>query len=251
MSSLQRHSAGKPQIENMNHKEIIEQLKQPFPVAAHKERKLPGGGRWFYIPWQAIRDRLDEVCPEWEVSYSEPGYLGDFCHITCTITIKGVSRSAPGNAPIELLSSSGKDMSRGTPIERAIADAFKNASESFGVARYLDDQEFVVKYMQSRGDGRAYKFATETGQLEAGARGVPKLPNKKNLSVATPVASEIDRDFVNKEIELVLNRKNFTIEDAKNMAFEKFGKRSRAELSDEQLVQLLETLRMKPSAATV
>jgi hypothetical protein len=31
------------------------------------------------------------------------------------------------------------------------------------------------------------------------------------------------------------------------MAFEKFGKRSRAELNDEQLVQLLETLRMKPS----
>jgi hypothetical protein len=235
----------------VNHKEIIEQLKQPFPVAAHKERKLPGGGRWFYIPWQAIRDRLDEVCPEWEVSYSAPGQLGEYCYITCTITIGGVSRSAPGNAPMELLSSSGKDMSRGTPIERAIADAFKNASESFGVARYLDDQDFVVRYMQSRGDGRAYKFATEAGQLKAGARGIPKQPtpikkegdSKPQLSLAP----DIDRDLVNSEIESVLKRKGISISEAKELLSTKYQARSRSELNDEQLVQLLEILRMKPS----
>ncbi len=158
---------------------IIAELKKPFPVESHKERELPGKGRWFFIPWQIIRERLDDVYPEWQVSYSEAKYLGDYCHITCTITIANISRSAPGNAPIQLLSSSGKDYSRGTPIERAIADSFKNASEAWGVARYLDDQTFVVNYMQSKNDGRAYKFATESAQIEAGVRGQKKTIQPK------------------------------------------------------------------------
>lgn len=47
----------------------------------------------------------------------------------------------------------------GTPVERATADAFKNAAESFGVGAYLDNQEFVVKHLQSKGDGRGFQFA--------------------------------------------------------------------------------------------
>lgn len=170
-------------FKTMNFQEIITELKKPFPPEAHKERDLPGGGRWFYIPWQTIRDRLDDVYPEWAVSWSEPAYVGEYCVILCTITIAGVSRQAPGNAPIEMLSSKGKDMSRGTPIERATADAFKNAAESLGVARYLDDQPFVVKYLSKQGDMRGYKFAKENGEFDAGARGKPiTSPTTKTIT---------------------------------------------------------------------
>lgn len=84
---------------------------------------------------------------------------------------KAIPRQAPGNAPIELLSGKGKDMSRGTPIERATADAFKNAAEAFGVARYLDDQKLTASLMQKQGDLRAYKYAKENEEIEVGARG--------------------------------------------------------------------------------
>jgi len=160
-------------------REILKQLKTPFPPEQHQDRSLPGGGRWFYIPWQNIRERLDEICPEWQMSWTEPSYVGDFCCISCTITICGISRQAPGNAQIQLLSSSGKDMSRGTPLERATADAFKNAAEAFGIARYLDDQPFVVGYLKSKGDMRGYKYHHENAQIEAGARGKTETVKKK------------------------------------------------------------------------
>ncbi|MFP5273786.1 hypothetical protein [Coleofasciculus sp.] len=49
----------------MTHQEIldlIEKLDQPFPPEDYKERPLPGGDRWFYVPWQKYRERLDAVC---------------------------------------------------------------------------------------------------------------------------------------------------------------------------------------------
>lgn len=144
--------------------DTIGQLKAWFPPEAHKERELPGGGKWFYVPWQLIRERFDEVCPDWQVSYSAPVFLGEYCSITCTIVIAGISKQGVGNAEIQLLSSSGRNMARGTPIERATADAFKNAAEVWGVARYLDEQTdpktkaAFVRYMQRSGDGRAAAY---------------------------------------------------------------------------------------------
>jgi hypothetical protein len=161
--------------------EILAALKQPFKPDQHIERKLPGGGRWFFIPWQDIRERLDEVYPEWSCTWTEPCYIGDYCHISCTIIIAGISRQAPGNAPIQLISNEGKDMARGTPIERATADAFKNAAEAFGIARYLDDQTKTVSLLHKQGDHRAYKFAKENEQIDVGARGIAKQPTGEKL----------------------------------------------------------------------
>jgi hypothetical protein len=142
----------------MDFAEIINQLKQPFPAEDHEIRDLPGGKQWVYVKWQKIRARLNVVYPEWQISYSEPEYLGDYCHIRCSITIAGITRQSLGNAKIAELSNSGKEMGRGTPIERAIADAFKNAAESFGVGAYLDDQEYVIRYLKSQGDNRGIKL---------------------------------------------------------------------------------------------
>ncbi|MBD3883845.1 hypothetical protein IFO70_18955 [Phormidium tenue FACHB-886] len=120
--------------------------------------------KWFFVPWQLIRERFDEVYPGWEVYYSTPVYLGDSCVITCTITIAGISKQGVGNAEIQLLSSSGKNMARGTTVERSTADAFKDAAEAWGVARYLDEQTDpktkadFVRYMQGKGDERAAAY---------------------------------------------------------------------------------------------
>ncbi|MBD2072314.1 hypothetical protein H6F93_33130 [Leptolyngbya sp. FACHB-671] len=179
----------------MNLSEILPQLKAWFPAADHKERDLPGGGRWYYVPWQSIRARLDEVCPDWQVSYGEPIYLDKYCVISCTITICGVSRQAIGNAPIELISSKGKDMSRGTPIERAIADAFKNAAEAFGIAAYLDEQvddktkADFVRYMQKHGNGKAVVNYQENQRLERGEPPAPKRVDPPRRPFGQPAPS--------------------------------------------------------------
>lgn len=143
--------------------EILPKLQERFPIEAHRKRDLPGGGTWYYVPWQAIRARLNEVCPgQWTIDWGEPQYLDKNCHIKATLTICGWSQKAIGNAPIELISKSGKDMSRGTPIERAVADALKNAAEMFEIAAYLDDQadektkqEFIRWITGKTGDTQA------------------------------------------------------------------------------------------------
>lgn len=139
--------------------EILPQLQAWFPAEAHRERDLPGGGTWWYVPWQLIRDRLNQVCPDdWQVAYDDPKFLDKYCYVTCTLTICGVTRQAIGSAPIELLSSKGKDMARGNAIERAVADAFKNSCEQFGIAAYLDEQTAdrakFANYMHKRGNSK-------------------------------------------------------------------------------------------------
>jgi hypothetical protein len=142
--------------------EALSRLQERFPVEAHRERDLPGGGIWYYIPWQAIRDRLNEVAPgQWSIAWGDPQYLDKHCYIKARLTIHGWTQEAIGNAPIELISKSGKDMSRGNPIERAIADALKNAAEMFGVAAYLDEQadtktkQDFARWMRSAGNPKA------------------------------------------------------------------------------------------------
>jgi hypothetical protein len=180
----------------MEFAEILAELKKPFKPHQHQERPLPGGGRWFYISWQDIRERLDEVYPQWSCTWTEPIFIGDYCFISCTITIAGVSRQAPGNAPIQLLSSNGKDMSRGTPIERATADAFKNAAEAFGVARYLDDQKLTVSLMHNQGDYRAFKFAKENEEIEAGARGTPIKKTERTTGIFAGNSNSANIKFI-------------------------------------------------------
>lgn len=122
--------------------EILPNLTAKFEPYEHKSRKLPGGGDWYFIPWQTIRTRLNTICPEnWTETYSDITFSSGYCIAICTLTICGVSHQGVGSTPIEKLNSEGKDTSYGDPIERAIADAFKNAAEQFGIAAYLDAQK--------------------------------------------------------------------------------------------------------------
>jgi hypothetical protein len=125
--------------------EILPQLTAKFEPAEHKKRRLPGGGQWYYIPWQTIRKRLNTVCPEdWSDTYSDITFSNGYCICICTLTICGVWHQGVGSTPIETLNAEGKDTSYGDPIERA-ADAFKVAAEQFGIADYLDAQRDDAK----------------------------------------------------------------------------------------------------------
>lgn len=137
----------------MDIQHLLNELKQPFAAVDHKERQLPGGGRWFFLPWQKIRDRLDQICPDWQSTYSDPVVVGEYVVVRCKLTIGGITREGVGNDKAYP-----EKQTYGTPIERAIADAFKNAAEQFGIGAYLDNQQFVIKYLQSQGDGRGVQF---------------------------------------------------------------------------------------------
>lgn len=180
--------------------ELLKELKKPFPASAHKDRKLPGTEkRWLYIPWQTIRDRLDELLPlDWSTTYSDPAIAGDYMVIRCKLTILiskgGISREGVGNdKTFPELNERGKSKVIGTPPERARADAFRSAAEEFGLAAYLDDQDFVVKYLSSQGDGRAYKYVTEGEMRDAGLavpKAKPVTPVVKPIAVLTPQPKE-------------------------------------------------------------
>lgn len=162
--------------------EILPQLTAKFKPEEHKERDLPGGGKWWFVSWQTIRARLDEVCPDdWEVAFSEPQFIDKYCYMTCTLIICGTTRQAIGSVPIEVISRSGKDASRGNPIERASAESFKCACEMFGICSYLDEQtddrtkQDFVKYMQSAGYG---KPAVEYQKQVTGQTATKPKPNQ-------------------------------------------------------------------------
>lgn len=159
----------------------LKKLREWFPPDDHEKRETPGSGEWWYIKWQRIRERLDEAfgCL-WSDEYTDPVYVHDvdqnpaksICVVRCTITIDGRPRQGVGDAYVQLLSGKGKDMARGTPIERARADAFRQAAESWGIGRYLDNQNDDKKkreffnYLHQRGNSKPMNdYLQETGRV--------------------------------------------------------------------------------------
>lgn len=268
---------------DINTQDLITCLKEPFPVADHKERKLPGGGRWFYIPWQTIRDRLEELFPlDWTVSYSDPVIAGDYTVIRCQLTVLlsqgGITREGVGNdKAFPELNQQGKTKTIGTPPERARADAFKNAAEEFGIGAYLDDQKFVIRHMQTLGDSRAYKFAKENDWLEHG------LPTAKEGVTSTATAQEApgsleslprptarvqpltptvapdasDRPEVDGSTDVLaqtsveLKRVGWTADQGRDYLVRNYGKRSRQQLTESELWDFLIHLRSCSPARVV
>jgi hypothetical protein len=86
------------------------------------------------------------------VDYSEIKIIEQQAFCKCGITIADIRKEAYGDVPVAVLSSSGKDISRGSFGDRVVAEAFKNAAEHWGVARYLDDQKFVISYLLDHAD---------------------------------------------------------------------------------------------------
>jgi hypothetical protein len=129
-------------------RQIVAEFKKPLPAFVHEFREIPGSNKkWVFLPWQTIRERLDEVYPEWMSDYSEIQYLDNNAICRCAITILGIRKEAIACVPISVLSSNGKEMTRGNPPDRLAAEALKNAAEAWGIGRYLDDQAFTIAYL--------------------------------------------------------------------------------------------------------
>lgn len=139
--------------------ELLPQLREKLPPEYHGIRKLPGGDKWVFIPWRNLVAFLNDTCMgEWEVQYTDPvfiepvrtdyTFLKSYCTIRCGLTIGGITRWAPGTAPLEMISRDGNDMAQGDPVERATADAFRSACELFEIGCYLHRQSKDKQWQQ-------------------------------------------------------------------------------------------------------
>jgi hypothetical protein len=124
----------------MNLEEILPKLQEWFAPEEHKERKLPGGGRWFFVPHQTITQRLNAVCPgQWHTKVGLTNVTGDYTVVMLELTICGVTRTGIGDdKTFPELNEEGKAKIIGTPPVRAFRSAFKDACEQFGICAYLE-----------------------------------------------------------------------------------------------------------------
>jgi hypothetical protein len=135
--------------------EILPQLTDWFPVEDHKKRPVKGGSRWYYLSHQAIRDRLNEICPgHWSTEYEGPTLIEGEPVYLCRLTICGVTRTGIGDK-------SNEPSVYGTAAQRAFRKAFVDSAEMFGIGAYLDEQTSektkrnFIRYMQQNGNGKA------------------------------------------------------------------------------------------------
>ena len=210
----------------MKLEDILPQLTAWFPSEAHKDRKLPGGGKWFYLPHQAIRDRLNEICPaDWNEELKGPFLSGNETVMICRLTICGVTREGiADNKTFPELNDDGKEKIIGSPVINAARHAFRDAAEQFGIGAYLDDQkknrDRFVKYMQKQHDGRAYKAAYDNGWVENGngeaVKPRPRQPeNTDILGVMDDKKGAVISEAQIKRLWAIARSKNYTDEGVK------------------------------------
>lgn len=131
-------------------RQIQKELRQPLAPAAHKIRELPGtSDLYIYLPWQAVRDRLEEVVPDYQLDFDDPVYdhTTNLVSIKATIEILGVKKSAIAATRISIISRKGNNAEIGHCIDRLHAEAIKNVGEAWCIGRYLDEQVSVYKML--------------------------------------------------------------------------------------------------------
>ncbi|MEH2152086.1 Rad52/Rad22 family DNA repair protein [Nostoc sp.] len=213
----------------MQLEEILPKLTEWFAPEEHKDRTLPGGGRWFYIPHQSITQRLNAVCPgHWHTKVNSTNIAGDYTVVIVELSICGVTRTGIGDdKTFPELNDNGKAKIIGTPPVRAFRSAFKDAAEQFGICAYLDDQKAkrneFAQYMAKKGDQRANKFITENGWVEQ--------PKEK--------PEPIGRDSLMKSTKSQLDRLKWTSATEAEYLSKTFGVESRTQLSNNQLSSFL------------
>lgn len=251
---------------------IQAELKKPFPAPSHQIRELPGKGFWAFLPHQIIRQRLDEVVPEWQTDFSSIEQIGNDVVCRCGITILGIRKEAIGSVPlIAATNKDGKDVSRGSAADRVAAEALKNAAEIWQVGAYLDDQAFVANYLSKHSLELSDEMNHKLRSLIAYLRTKGELPPpnssvsppskpKTQLPTAKPLPpsetnqvlspTQSDRDLLMKEIDSLCRRKNITPETGSSILQELYGVKGRSQLSDSQLISFRDYLAMRPAETT-
>lgn len=229
----------------MQLEDILPKLIEWFAPEEHKDRALPGGGRWFYVPHQSITQRLNAVCPgHWHTKVNSTNIAGDYTVVIVELTICGVTRTGIGDdKTFPELNEQGKAKTIGSPPVKAFRSAFKDAAEQFGICAYLDDQKAkrneFAQYMAKKGDQRANKFITENGWIEQ--------PTQKS--------EPIGRDSLMKSTKSQLDRLRWTGANESEYLSKTYGVESRTQLSNNQLSSFLGHLKslevaIKPSPTT-
>jgi hypothetical protein len=214
---------------------LMQELREAFLPSEHKDRVIKGGGTWYYVPWQTILKRLNKVCGyQWEVSWGFPAFdhEANTCVVHCTITICGVSRQNIGDAEIIERNKDGKVVhSRGTPIDRAKAAAFKNAAEMFGICSYLDEQISDKKRFESIYTSQKPKAQANKNKPKPTKQGKPEpneyfdnldnnptwlkfqadLNNAKDFAEIALISNSLDKDMdellkLNQDVRQIANR---------------------------------------------
>lgn len=214
------------------------ELKKPFPANLHEFRELPGGKKWVFLRWQTIRERLDEVAPEWISDYSEVQYLNNDAICRCGITILGIRKEAIASVPISITSSGGKEMSRGSAADRLAAEALKNTAEAWGVGRYLDDQVFTIRYLWDRmhelDDAACGEVRRLSEQYKLGIKAATKP-----ASLVKPQAPRIDRNSLMAQSDRLIAGLAWTPAQGKEYLEKNYGKAGRSLLSDAELLDFV------------
>ena len=229
----------------MKLEDIQSALEEKFLPSEHKDRALPGGGRWFYVPHQAITDRLNSVCPgHWSTKVGSITVAGDFTVVFLELTICGVTRTGVGdNKTLPEMNDRGKSKEIGTPAVRAFRNAFKDAAEQFGICSYLDDQkegkskQDFIRYMQGKGDGRAQKYSMENGW------------NNSDESPKAAIANQpVGRDKLMQDTTKEMQRLGWGEQQGRDHLRQTYDKDSRQKLTNNELGQFLAYLRQQVPA---
>ncbi len=166
----------------MQLEEILPKLTAWFEPSEHKERKLRGGSKWFYVPHQCIVQRLNKVCPgDWSSVLKDTIISGDYTVVFLEVTICGVTHTGVAdNKTMPEINDEGKEKIIGSPVVNAFRAALKDAFEQFGICAYLDEQtgdrQKFIQYMSGKGDQRALKANRDNSKAESSAI-LPPLNN--------------------------------------------------------------------------
>lgn len=192
-------------------KKIISELKKPLDPELHQIRDLPGGGKWVYLSWQVMRERLDQVCPDWTLDYSEITTIENHAFCRCGLTILDVRKEAFGNVTISVKSAQGKEITRGSFGDRVTAEAFKNAAEQWGIGRYIDDQVGTVRYLLQHVD-MLREDIKRSLKLLANEYKIKVLPHNQDISTNV---EKISDEQVKKIWFLIRNEFGLSNDDVK------------------------------------
>lgn len=143
--------------------DVKELFKEPFPPEDHKhfkvgqDKDLGCDAYYVYVPWQIIRNRIDEIVGVECWCLQVVGYFADETGspvIQGRLNILGVVLEGVGF---------GKSRGnwQGSKTEIAYADLFKNCAEQFGFCRYLDDQAFTIGYLLQSKDSITKAMANQ------------------------------------------------------------------------------------------
>src|SRR5512146_307507 len=159
-------------------REILEQLRKPFPAAkiSFKVQTKPSekGNSLVvaYIDARDVMERLDDVVgPDGSDRYEKAGTDKG---LVCYLTVCGVTRADVGD-----------DDNENEPVKSAYSDAFKRAAVKFGIGRFLYD----LPKMWAKAKPAGKSFVLEDGEVDRLRRQVDDFLSGKQAASAVGAGS--------------------------------------------------------------